>query len=115
MILPMPAHTGEAQTSESESKMKAETKQVMDAYHAKHRALYAYTTSGECVGRAGNGWASAFWAGFDGYTHGARVPARNAISRPWYLAGIAARKQEKQSATSASQSRRGEFQQPART
>lgn len=69
------------------------TKQTwLAAYRSKHKALFAYDTAGACVGRAGNSWASIFWAGFDGMTRGVRVPRRNTMEYSIYAAGKLARK-----------------------
>jgi hypothetical protein len=64
---------------------------VVRCYESQSKALFATTTSGRKVGRAGNSWAACFWAGYDGMTTGARVPTRNEISYPWYVAGKAVR------------------------
>lgn len=70
---------------------------VVRAFNKKDRVLFAHTRagvidpSGAPAGRANNGWASAFWAGYDGMTHGVRVPEPGAISFPWYVAGRALR------------------------
>lgn len=44
--------------------------------------------------RAGNAFAAAFWAGYDGLTSGARVPAKGWPSWSIYAAGKAVRKAE---------------------
>jgi hypothetical protein len=64
---------------------------ILDAYHRRAAVLFAYTTSGNPAGRAGNSWAAMFWAGFDGMTRGVRVPSRSdRLSWAWYAAGRAA-------------------------
>jgi hypothetical protein len=80
--------------NERKQQVEKEISSILAHYSQRGRNLFAYTSSGECVGRAGNSWAAAFWAGYDGQTWGARVPARNAISRPWYTAGKRAAKTE---------------------
>jgi len=68
---------------------------VVAHYEKKGKNLFATTSTGKIVGRAGNSWSSAFWAGYDGLTWGVRVPERTAISYPWYVAGREVRKASK--------------------
>ena len=72
---------------------RAEFDAVVRCYEKKDRALFAQL-NGEILGRSGNSWSSAFWAGYDGMTRGVRVPGRDAISYPWYVAGVAIRERE---------------------
>ena len=60
---------------------------IIDAYNRRAKSLFAYDCSGNIQGRAGNSWASSFWAGFDGMKTGVRVPPRGSLARPWYDAG----------------------------
>ncbi len=65
--------------------------EILDAYTRRAPVLFAYNTSGNAAGRAGNSWAAMFWAGFDGYIRGVRVPSRsNRSAYAWYAAGRAA-------------------------
>ena len=79
--------------------LKDEKAKILAAYHNRSKALFAYDTQGNLIVdkqnlpvRAQNSWASAFWAGYDGMTHGVRVPPRNSISWAWYATGRDLRK-----------------------
>lgn len=67
-------------------------------YEEQHKAIFARVNGdGVVVGRAGNSWASAFWAGYDGMTTGIRVPTPDLHTYVWYRAGQAVRAREQAS------------------
>lgn len=73
---------------------RAEKAKIICAFERRASILFAYNTKGELVVdkkgnpvRAMNGWASAFWAGYDGMTRGVRVPPRNSATWAFYAAG----------------------------
>lgn len=78
--------------------MRKERAKVLQAYHNQSRVLFAHTRSGVVLDKAGqpcramNGFASSFWAGFDGMASGVRVPSRSSIAWDWYMAGCTARR-----------------------
>jgi hypothetical protein len=73
---------------------RSKTEQVKDIVaHFERKGPALFTKDGNS--RAMNGWASAFWAGYDGMTSGVRVPPSTWISYPWYVAGKKAAKKSK--------------------
>lgn len=60
-------------------------------YQSKNKSVFAYDSSGQVKGRAKNGWASYFWAGYDQMKSGVRVPCKTELAYGIYLAGKAAR------------------------
>ena len=63
-------------------------------YENKSKAVFSYDQSGQLRGRAQNGWASTFWAGFDKMVWGVRVPSKSDISYGIYLAGQDAKQRD---------------------
>ena len=79
--------------------LKTDKAKIISAFQRRASILFAYNTKGELVVdkqgnpvRAMNGWASAFWAGYDGMTCGVRVPSRNTPLWAFYSAGRDIRK-----------------------
>ncbi|MEY5100845.1 MAG: hypothetical protein RJA36_3564 [Pseudomonadota bacterium] len=69
---------------------------VLLAYQQKKSVLFLIRPDIGPCGRAGNGWSSCFWAGYDGMVRGVRVPAKNLPAYVFYAAGRAIRAAEDQ-------------------
>ena len=81
------------------STLETDKAKIISAFQRRASILFAYNTKGDLVldkhgkpVRAMNGWASAFWAGYDGMTRGVRVPTRNMPVYAFYAAGRDIRK-----------------------